>query len=186
MIKRLSFFFDRRDEEELSTALTEAFPALKFIDGESWPEAQPPITKGIHRCESTVVYLWPSDAVSELPVVPLPLPRQLEGKRFQGPSSGPVIQFARCKEKDGQLELGQLCAYIDDAKTLLADCHKKVLAFVKKRYSCAVDCLSMRTGELLNENVRGYLVGLSIQTEAKNRPQLVLAFGRDEHIVPKP
>jgi hypothetical protein len=185
MKKRLVYFFGGRDEEELSAALHAAFPALKVIDGQRWPDAQPPIAEGIHCCESRSVYLWPSDVVSELPSTPLPQPMRLAGKRFQGPATGPVIQFMRCNEKDGQLELGQLSAYIEDAKSPLGKAHAKVIAFLKKRYSCPLDCLSIPTGELLDSNVRGYLVGLSIQSEPESGPQLMLAFGRDTRMVPK-
>ena len=185
MNKRLIYFFGRRDEEELSVALRSAFPGLRFVDGQRWSEAQPPVAEGIHRCESSLVYLWPSNVVSTLPVFPLPQHMRLAGKRFQGPSSGPVMQFMRCNERDGQVELGQLSAYIEDSKSPLGKAHSKVIAFLKKRYSCPLDCFSIRTGKLLKADVPGYLVGFSIQADAENGPRLLLAFGRDEQMVPK-
>ncbi len=185
MKKRAMCFFGQRDEQEVSEALRRAFPALRFVDGQQWSHAVPPVADGIHCCKSSLVYLWPSDVVSELPSSPLPPSTRPSGNMFQGPSSGPVIQFCRCNEKDGQLELGQLSAYIEDAQSPLGKAHSKVIAFLKRRYSCRLDCISLRTGEVLNENVGGYLVGLSIQADLEGGPRLMLAFGRDEYMVPK-
>lgn len=170
---------------KISESLHRAFPALKFVDDQRWPESEPPIADGIHCCKSRWVYLWPSDVVSRLPSLPLPPAMQLQGNMSQGPSSDPVIQFARCIERDGQLEVGQLSAYIEGAKSPLGKAHSRVIAFLKKQYSCRLDCFSLRTGELLNENVGGYLVGRAIQSRRAESPRLALAFGRDEYMVPR-
>lgn len=180
--KRLLYFFGRHDEKELSEALNAEFPALKFIDGERWPEAKPPLALGIHQCESSVVYLWFSDLVSELPVRPLPEPMRLAGKKYQGPSTDVVMQFVRCNEKHGQLEMSQLAAFIKDPLSPLGKAQEVVIAFLRKRYSCRLDCFALNTERLLKEDVRGYLVGFSTQAANVNGPRLVLAFGRDEYL----
>src|SRR5262249_35610628 len=95
-----------------------------------------------------------------------------------------VIQFCRCRKKKGVLELGQASASIEDATGPVGKWHFKVIAFLKKRYRCGLDCYSSRTGELLKKNLRDYLVGKSIQDNVATTPRLVLAMGRDELLVP--
>ena len=185
MKKRLHYFFGRCDEKEVSEALREAFPHLKVIDGQRWPQAKPPIVEGIHACRSRLAYLWPSNVVQDLPAVRLPASKQINGAMFQGPSSGPVIQFSRCNEREGELEVGELSAYFDDGKSKLGSALEAVIAFLKKRYGCRVDCFSSLTGQIINTDLGGYLVGRQLQLNPSGSPRLVLAFGRGEHIIPR-
>jgi hypothetical protein len=178
MKRRLTYFFTRSDEQDVSRALRESFPGLKFIDGQRWRTAAPPIADGIDLCKSSLVYLWPSDAVPELPSL------QRSPSEYQGPSSGPVMQFMRCAERDGRLELGQLSAFIETAESSVGKTHGRVISFLKKRYACPLDCYSSRTGELLQVSVRGHLVGPSLRTSPPKGPRLVMAFDREEHFVP--
>lgn len=180
MFKRAIYFFGKEDEEEVSQALRDSFPLLRFVDGHRWPSADPPIAEGIHCCGSSLVYLWPSDLVPKLPS------KQLSQSEFQGPSSGPVIQFCRCAQKDRMLELGQLSAYIEDPHSPLGKSHARLVAFLKRRYTCKVDSYSSQTGKLLTRNIGGYLVGKFIQTDPVSAPRLVPAFGRDDYLVPSP
>jgi hypothetical protein len=76
-------------------------------------------------------------------------------------------------------------AHIEDAKSPLGKAHLSVMASLKKRYACPLDCFSQSTGKLLNSDLRGYLVGLSIQAEGESGPRLMLACGRDERMIPK-
>lgn len=179
MKRRLTYFFTRSDEQDVSRALRESFPALKFIDGQRWRTAAPPTAEGIDLCKSSLVYLWPSDAVPELPSL------QRSPSEYQGPSSGPVMQFTRCAERDGSLELGQLSAFIEAADSPVGKAHGRVIGFLKKRYACPLDCYRSRTGGLLEANVRGHLVGPSLRTSPPNGPRLAMAFGREEHFVPR-
>ena len=94
MFKKALYFFTTDDEEEVSEALLRAFPCLKFVDGQRWQTAEPPLVTGIHKCKSGLAYLWPSDLVSELPFLELPAARRYGKIRYQGPTAGPVIQFA--------------------------------------------------------------------------------------------
>lgn len=61
MFKRALYFFAKQDEKEVSEALLQAFPGLKFVDDQHWPTADPPLVAGIHKCKSGLAYLWPSD-----------------------------------------------------------------------------------------------------------------------------
>lgn len=178
MQRRLTYFFSLRDEQDVSRALRDGFPGLKFIDGQRWPTAAPPTAEGIDQCNSSLVYLWPADAVDELPSL------QRSPSEYQGPSSGPVMQFMRCAERDGSLELGQLSAFIENAQSPVGKAHARVIAFLKKRYAYPLDCYSSRTGELLQANVRGHLVGPSLRMSSADSPRLVMAFGREEYLVP--
>jgi hypothetical protein len=183
MFKRALYFFTKDDEKEVSEALLQAFPGLKFVDGQHWVTADPPLAAGIHRCKSGLAYLWPSDLVAELPFLELPAARRYGNIRFQGPSAGPVIQFCRCLKKQGFIELGQASASIKDAASPLGKWHARVIAFLKKRYRCGLDCYDSRTGKLLKKNLRDYLVGKSIQDDPATAPRLVLATGRDAYLV---
>jgi hypothetical protein len=184
MFRRALYFFAKDDEKEVSEALLQEFPGLKFVDGQHWRTADPPLARGIDKCKSGLAYLWPSDLVPELPFLELPIARRYANIRFQGPSAGPVIQFCRCLKKKGALEFGQASASIKDATSPLGKWHVKVIAFLKKRYRCGLDCYSSRTGELLTKNLREYLVGKSIQDNPESAPRLLLAVGRDEYLVP--
>jgi hypothetical protein len=184
MFKKALYFFAQEDEEEVSEALLRTFPALKFVDGQRWQTAEPPLVTGIHKCKSGLAYLWPSDLVSELPFLELPEARRYGKIRFQGPSAGPVIQFCRCLKKPGVIEFGQADASMKDVNSPVWKSHAKVMAFLKKRYRCGLDCYSSRTGELLTKNLREYLVGNSIQDDPATAPRLVFATGRDEYLVP--
>jgi hypothetical protein len=184
MFKRALYFFAKEDEKEVSEALLQAFPGLKFVDDQRWPTAVPPLVAGIHECKSGLAYLWPSDLVPELPYLELPAAGRYANIRFQGPAAGPVIQFCRCLKQNGFLAFGQASATIQDATSPLGKWHAKVIAFLKKRYRCELDCYSSRTGELLTKNLRDYLVGKSIQDNPATAPRLVLAMGRDEYLVP--
>jgi hypothetical protein len=184
MFKKALYFFTTDDEEEVSEALLKTFPCLKFVDGQRWQTAEPPLVTGIHKCKSGIAYLWPSDLVPQLPFIELPKARQYGKIRFQGPTAGPVIQFCRCLKKPGVIEFGQADASTNDAKCPIWKSHAKVIAFLKKTYRCGLDCYSSRTGELLSQGIRDYLVGRSIQDRPAKAPRLVLAIGRDEYLVP--
>lgn len=185
MKKRASFWFCHEDEAQVSAALASEFPEFRFIDDQLWETSEPPIANGIHLCRSTLVYLWPSDLVKELPTLQLPPERAAAtGKNFEGPTSGPVIQLCRCKLKDNALEMGDVSAFVQDKDTPLGKWMVAVFAFLKKHYACRVDCHNSTTGNIVNENLGGYLVGPSLKTFTCGGYKLVLAFGRDTYIVP--
>jgi len=185
MFKTAQCFFTENDEQEVSQALLQTFPSLKFVDGQHWPSAEPPLAVGIHQCKSGLAYLWPSDLVPKLPFRELPPSMQYGDVKFHGPSAGPVIQFCRCRKKRGVLEVGQLSATIQDIHPLppLGKWLGKVVAFLKRRYRCGLDCHSA-SGTVLSKNLRGYLVGKSIQEDPAKAPRLVLGIGRDEYLLP--
>ena len=183
MIKRAMYFFGRQDEEELSCALKERFPFLKFIDGQRWPTVEPPLVDGIHLCTDSYAYLWPSDLIPQLPTLLLSPASQLTGMLYQGPTAGPVISFQRCREQDAELQMGQLAVTIDDPHDALGRFYSQLVAFVKRRYACKMDCYSTRTEALLSENLGGYLAGKSIQRDPLRSPRLRLYFGRDDYLV---
>ena len=178
MKRRLMYFFSMRDEEEVSAFLCKEFPRLKFIDGQRWPTVVPPTVEGIHRCASGIAYLWPSDLAPELPSV------RRSSSEYQGASSGPVIQFIRCRQREGKLEMSQLSAFIEDAGSPLGRAHARLIAVLKKRYACPLNSYNSRSGRLMESNLRGYLVGPSLRNSPETGPRLVLGFGRDEYMIP--
>ena len=180
--KRILYFFTRDDEEELSASLAALFPALKFIDGQLWPTPHPPTCAGIHLCRDSYVYLWPSDLHPVLPFLPLPVERQLNGNFYEGPQNGPVLQFERCRFKDGELEMGQLAAQTSDKYPTCGALFMKIAAYLKKRYACKTSAFSSTTGEQLFNNSSGYLIGKSIKADPELAPTLRVFLGRDDYI----
>ena len=183
MTKRLLYFFRQQDEEELSDWLLERFPSLKFIDGDRWPTSEPPLAGGIHLCSNPYVFFWPSELVHRLPSLVLPLARQLNGMLFQGPTAGPVLQFQRCRERNDELDMGQLAVTVEDHDDPVGAQFLSVIALMKRRYACRLDVYSVTTGGKLNENLGGYLVGRSIQNSPTQSPRLKFSFGRDEYLI---
>jgi hypothetical protein len=191
MFKSAYYFFNEEDEEEVSKSLLARFPGLKFVNGQRWASSEPPIVEGIHKCTSGIAYLWPSHLVPTLPCWELPPERRYCDIRlrldikYQGPTVGCVIQFLRCLQKDGQIEFGQANATIESKDDPVGRWQTQLINFLKKQYRWGVDCIKTETGELLNGNERGFLVGPFLRAkDPKLPPRLTFGIGRDTHAVP--
>jgi hypothetical protein len=92
------------DEARLSTGLLDLAPSTAFIDGARWPSLEPPLRDSIDLCLDGEVLIWNRELSPDLLGVPLP------GGGFQGPQSGPVLQFSRCFVDGDELLSGRIAA----------------------------------------------------------------------------
>ncbi len=99
---RRPFFLTARDEATFSSALQAATPGIRFVDGQRWPTADPPLVASIDGAQLTEVLLWDSVNVPILPSA------ERSSGDYQGPISGPVIQFERSRLIDGELRSGSI------------------------------------------------------------------------------
>lgn len=95
-------------------ALVAADPTIRFIDGQRWPSTEPPIVPSINAAKTPEVFVW-----SPLVAPVLPMTLRPDG-HVQGPTSGPVIQYARSIWRDGELRSGRIAAGYDTENGQLA------------------------------------------------------------------
>jgi hypothetical protein len=95
------FFMTLVDEKIFSEAIKRVYPHIKFVDDSRWSTPDPVVRGSIDECASNYVFLWPSDVIEKLPTMS-------HGDKFDGPQSGIVMQFMRCRQKDGCLLSGQI------------------------------------------------------------------------------
>lgn len=102
--RQLLLFMTRADETELSSLLERAIPDIRFVDGQPWPGAEPPVVDSIASCREASVYLWSPTVSPALPATPN------AGRGFRGPNSGVVIQLERSSIDGVELLSGSLGA----------------------------------------------------------------------------
>ena len=106
--RQVQLFMTPTDEESFLSALRSHIAEVEVVDGQRWPKPDAPIRKRMADCVSNDVYLWNRSAVARLPSVPRP------GGGFQGPTSGVVIQWIRCRRTEGPLLSGRLAVAASD------------------------------------------------------------------------
>jgi|ERR1700694_21015 len=74
-----------------------------------WDSPQPVIVESIDACNTHFALIWNPSVILELPTV-----RRSDG-RYEGPNSGPVIQYVRTLKADGLLRSGRIAAGVSDA-----------------------------------------------------------------------
>lgn len=155
MTKAVQTFMTNEDERFFSEVLKQNFPALRFLDCNIWGQPEPLERARIDLCTSNydLVYLWNSSLFPQLPVS-----RRPDG-RYQGPASGPVVQFVRSIQEESVLRSGRVAVGFN--KEDLTD---EVTQFVNelwkilKRFGISrLICVRPATGELINPKVTGYL-----------------------------
>ena len=102
MMRQFQLFMTRGDEEDFFSALRFRRPQVAVIDGQVWPTPEPPVRSTMADCSSFQAYIWDRAAVRHLPNEPR------LGGGFQGPTTGGVVQWLRCRQKDGSLHSGSL------------------------------------------------------------------------------
>ena len=120
--RQVQLFLTPQDEDALLTAVRSAVRAVELVDGQRWTTADPPVKTSVSSCQSSDVYLWNRSIVPQLPYVRRP------GGGFQGPTSGVVIQWLRCRTSDSTLLSGRLAIGTSDPQVMrFADLVWKVL-----------------------------------------------------------
>jgi hypothetical protein len=154
--KSVQIFFDKSDELAVSKLLLEALPNIKFVDGQRWPSASPPLKSGINECTDSFCYLWDSSVVKELSQIELQQPNN--DKRFQGPTSGVVIQVCRCKLRDGVLTKGEVGLGYDESHNALDRSMKAIFACFSKFGGTKLRCVDSHD-RVLSSHLGGFLIG---------------------------
>src|SRR5437867_5163624 len=136
MTKQLLIFMTHQDEATFSEILRSNFPGIVFLDGNVWPHPEPAIARSIDQCKSDYgdVYLWNKDLFPAIPIGPR------AGGGFQGPGSGPVLQFLRSIPEENILRSGRIALGISDENlTPEVDAYfKAVWRIVKKHATSAL------------------------------------------------
>jgi hypothetical protein len=151
--KSQCFFLSKNDEKSFEDQLKLHFQNIRFIDGVRWPSPTPPAKHSISDCSSNTVFLWENELVPILPFKPL------ESGLFQGPSSGVVIQFSRCRLKDGILESGDIGIGYNASNKGIADFVAGVWKCLKKLNIAHLDYVNRSTNEILDRDIKNYIVG---------------------------
>jgi hypothetical protein len=154
--KQVQIFMTPADEEAFSRALRSERPGVRFIDDNVWPTAEPPTCDSINSCGSNLVYLWDTKVCGRLPAT-----RRAEGG-FQGPASGPVIQFVRSLVEDEQIRSGRVAAgyydtdeFADEMKEFVRDVWHMLKSVSPQR----LVAVAQFGRHVINSRPSGYLVG---------------------------
>jgi hypothetical protein len=95
------------DEQKFASLLKKEYKDLVFLDNNVWEKA-PESVNSIERCQTGFCYIWNKGIFPELPTI-----ERKDGK-VQGPGSGVVIQFQRCRiDEDGNLLSGRIAVGYD-------------------------------------------------------------------------
>lgn len=105
MKKQVQVFLNEDDEALLSRSITCHVPGVHFLNDNVWAQ-YPDIKEDLHLCDSGRVYLFDGD------INDLPLRCRADG-RIEGPISGCVIQFLRCRREGTLLLSGRLAVGFD-------------------------------------------------------------------------
>ena len=109
LVKRQTqLFMASEDEDVFLTSVRSNIHEVELVDGQRWSTPQPPLASSASRCKSNDVYLWNRSLVPHLPSLPRP------GGGFQGPTSGIVIQWIRCRRDRNVLLSGRMAIGTSD------------------------------------------------------------------------
>jgi len=156
MKRQVQTFMTMRDEEAFSKAILEVAPMAVVIDGAIWQSRVPPIQQSVDLCGSRNVYLWDKNVYADLPCL-----ERSDGK-IEGPKTGFVIQFSRSCVEERTLMSGRLAVGLDQKQeryTEMLSFVDKVWRVIKALASPDVCCVKRDTREIINPNVKNYLVG---------------------------
>lgn len=157
MKKQIQLFLLHADEEEVSKAIKAIRSNVVFVDDNVWNNPQPVTTNSIGACSSNFVYLWDPGVCYPYPTI------SRKDGRFEGPTSGVVIQFSRTRKEEQYLLSGSLAAGIGtgnsqvdkNMETFVSDVWK---VFTKTIHG-AVSAVHPISGEIIREKVTEYKAG---------------------------
>jgi hypothetical protein len=159
--KQNGLFMTAEDERAFSELLRADFPDVLMLDDNVWESPSPPGFESIHQCTSSHVYLWNKAIFPELRGQ-----RRKDGK-WQGPASGIVIQFSRCRFQHNLLISGRLAVGLNDGTGHF----EAMKAFVQTVWSIAARyctkalvAVDPDSRDIINPNVRSYFIGPSARS----------------------
>jgi hypothetical protein len=151
--KRRSYFFAPADCAEFSTLLTDAFPGIRFRDGQRWdPGAPAPYKDSIESCHANTVYIWNPEVFAEVPAA-------VRDGMMQGASTRWVIQFSRCRITDSSIDWSQASASFDPQSEIETRYTRKVFRLLEKMNAAALRAVDTTSGAVINPRVSSFVVG---------------------------
>jgi hypothetical protein len=151
MKRQLQLFLTHDDEVSLSRVLATSFPSIAVIDDNVWPTQSPCVVDGIADCKTSFAFLWPRAICATLPT------RRRNDGRYEGPTSGVVVQLVRSRLSGSNLLSGRIAVASDtpDMTAFISELWRVLKSWgVPKARS-----IDPRTGDTISPNVSGYLVG---------------------------
>jgi hypothetical protein len=146
-------FLAADDETLLTNKLKKYLANIRFIDGDVWESSAPPLRDSIGDCTSRIIFLWDPDAWPKLPSSP-----RIDGT-YSGPTSGVVIQFARCARRDRFLLSGDLGIGYDRNEAKMVQFVRRAWRALSSLNSCSLSSVDPVTRDTTLTAIKEYVVG---------------------------
>ena len=143
--KEVLTFLNPEDEADLWNRMRVEIPSLALVDGSRWPTPMPPLADSPAACTNLIVFLWSREVQPHLP-------SRERGDMHDGPSSGVVVEWSRCRTIDGELRSGRFAVGYDPSNVAM----KK---FVDQIFRCVKGTTGNRLVRLSGEPDRTYRLG---------------------------
>jgi hypothetical protein len=150
--KALLTFLDESDEANLWAELKSETPRLLLIDGSRWRTPDPPVVESPGECANLEVFLWD-------PGVAATLPSRQRGDFYDGPRSGLVIEWSRCRFGEAALLSGRFAAGFDTGD-------RDMTTFVSTVFARVMTSTGNRLRRLDGTAERAYRIGPSAMRAA--------------------
>ena len=160
LTKSAPIFFTHKDEDIFANRLRALVPDVQFIDGQRWDKSTPPAHELVTQCNSSFVYIWSPQVCRVLPH------KAMSNGRFQGPTSGMVIQFGRCKYVNGLLLSGDMGIGYDKNNEAIfgfVDCVWNILMALR---SAKLTSINIDTRQPIKTGINDYIVGPDAKDQA--------------------
>ncbi|MCX6848245.1 MAG: hypothetical protein NTY98_04940 [Verrucomicrobia bacterium] len=151
--KSAPVFLSRTDEDTFARRLRVLVPDVLFVDGQRWSSSVPPAHSLISSCLSNLVYIWSPNTCAELPYKKLP------SGVYQGPISGVVIQFVRCKQTDHSLLSGDIGIGYDKNDSRMVCFVDKVWNTLRALNATKLESINPDNGGSVKRGIKNYIVG---------------------------
>lgn len=152
--KRMNFFFSPADEQAFSSRLSDAYPDIRFRDGDRWRVGANPFRASIDQCESLAAYLWEPGL---FPTVPT----RETGEWVEGAKTRQVIQFTRSAEVNNALRIGQMAASYDPGSSPEKQFVQRVFRILKSFGARKIQAIEVSSGRALGPPTGAIVVGPS-------------------------
>jgi hypothetical protein len=145
-------FFSKHDEIMFEEMVKEVVPDLVFVDGSIWKDDRPIVKTSMADCKH-IVFLWSPKACPQLPF------KKYDNGVTRGPISGVVIQFDRGVEKRKTITSGHIGIGYDKSNLAIKGFVTDVWKVLKSLNSARLCGFDPKTGEVLDRNIKMYIVG---------------------------
>jgi hypothetical protein len=151
--KRKNYYFAPADCAEFSARLSDAFPGIRFRDGQRWNAGVPvPYRKSIEACNAMTIFIWNPQLFAEVPAT------ELDGM-MEGASTRYVIQLSRCRITGTAIDWAQASASFDPTAEAEKRYTAKVFRILEKMNAAAIRAVDTASGVVTNPKVSGFVVG---------------------------